>query len=266
MVLGGNPFLAIIITAFNPTKTLLARVTNCGADALLVKPLSPKQIQERVHALIDAPRKFVVTSDFVGPDRRKSAREDSPIPLIDAPNTLRLKALNMAARVNLNELINRAIVDVNEQKLLRHAFQAAFLIEFAIAVMPGQPTDRMALDHLQRVVPVLEDLTKRLPAGGTGNRATVASQATELIQAVEIARSQALSGMVPPGLDRLKEMALGIMKTLTPERSADAMGKEVADAAAAYLARLQAMAEAKAAENATSITAPLTGTPTTFTR
>ena len=33
-VVGGNPFLGIIITAFSPTAALLTKVTNCGADAL----------------------------------------------------------------------------------------------------------------------------------------------------------------------------------------------------------------------------------------
>jgi hypothetical protein len=164
----------------------------------------------------------------------------------------------MTGRMNLLELIDRGVAEINEQKLLRHAFQAAFLIEFALLVMAAQPADRMALDHLHRVGPVLEDLTKRLPANAAGNRAGAAEQARNLIDAVEIARSQALTGMAPPGLDRLKEMALDLMKTLTPERPTDAMAREVSEAAGAYLSRLQAMAEAKAAEGAAPITRPMT--------
>ena len=134
-VVGGNPFIGIIITAFHPTAALLAKVTNCGADALLVKPVAFRQIQDRINGLIEQPRNFVVTSDFIGPDRRKSPREGSPIPLLEVPNTLRMKATSSFAKVNPHALIERSIRDINEQKLLRQAFQAAFLIEFAVPAL-----------------------------------------------------------------------------------------------------------------------------------
>ena len=130
-VVGGNPFLGIIITAFHPTAALLTKVTNCGADALLAKPVAFRQIQDRITALIEQPRNFVVTSDFIGPDRRKSPRESSQTPLLEVPNTLRIKATGSFAKANPQALIERSVRDINEQKLLRQAFQAAFLIEFA---------------------------------------------------------------------------------------------------------------------------------------
>ena len=105
----------------------------------------------------------MVTSDFIGPDRRKSPRDGSPIPLLEVPNTLRMKATSSFAKVNPHALIERSIRDINEHKLLRQAFQAAFLIEFAVPALSEGKADRMALDHLQRVGPVLEDIVHRLP-------------------------------------------------------------------------------------------------------
>jgi DNA-binding response OmpR family regulator len=140
-VVGGNPFLGIIVTAFHPTTALLTKVTNCGADALLVKPVAFRQIQDRINGLIEQPRNFVVTSDFIGPDRRKSPRDGSQIPLLEVPNTLRMKAKSSFAKLNPRALIERSIRDINEHKLLRQAFQAAFLIEFAVpALSDGKPT------------------------------------------------------------------------------------------------------------------------------
>jgi DNA-binding response OmpR family regulator len=246
-VIGGNPFIGIIVTAFHPTKMLLAKVTNCGADALLVKPVAFRQIQERINALIDQPRNFVVTADFVGPDRRKSPRESSQLPLLEVPNTLRMKATGTFARANSHDLIECRIGEINEQKLLRQAFQAAFLIEFAIPGLVTDMSDRMALDHLQRVGPVLEDLIHRLPANAAGSRATIHEQARDLSDTVEIARSQALSGKAPSGIDRLKDAALAIMQVLSPDRDASSLRREVESAASAYRARLTAMAEAKTA-------------------
>ena len=246
-LVGGNPFIGIIITAFHPTTGLLAKVTNCGADALLAKPVAFRQVQDRILALIDQPRNFVVTSDFIGPDRRKTPREGSPTPLLEVPNTLRMKATNSFAKTNPHALIERSIHDVNEQKLLRQAFQAAFLIEFAIPALSEGKADRMALDHLQRVTPVLEDIVHRLPSPLSGSRARVPELANCLTDTVEIARSQTLSGRAPAELDRLKESALEIMQALSPDKDPSSLAREVASAATAYRARLTAMVEAKAA-------------------
>jgi DNA-binding response OmpR family regulator len=246
-LIGGNPFIGIIITAFHPTTGLLAKVTNCGADALLAKPVAFRQVQDRILALIDQPRNFVVTSDFIGPDRRKTPREGGPIPLLEVPNTLRMKATNSFAKTNPHALIERSIHDVNEQKLLRQAFQAAFLIEFAIPALSEGKADRMALDHLQRVAPVLEDIVHRLPSPLSGSRARVPELANCLTDTVEIARSQTLSGRAPAELDRLKESALEIMQALSPDKDPSSLAREVASAATAYRARLTAMVEAKAA-------------------
>jgi CheY-like chemotaxis protein len=246
-VVGGNPFIGIIVTAFNPTKTLLAKVTNCGADALLVKPVAFRQIQDRINALIDQPRNFVVTADFIGPDRRKSQRDGSQLPLLEVPNTLRMKATGSFAKANPHDLIERSIGEINEQKLLRQAFQAAFLIEFATPGLTADLSDRMAIEHLHRVGPVLEDLIRRLPAQAAGSRATIHEQARSLSDAVEIARSQALSGKAPTAIDRLKDAAQAIMQALSPDREASSLKREVESAASAYRARLTAMAEAKTA-------------------
>lgn len=245
--IGANPFIGIIITAFHPTGALLAKVTNCGADSLLVKPIAFRQIKDRIDRLIEQPRNFVVTSDFIGPDRRKSPRDGSSIPLLEVANTLRMKATSSFAKVNPQALIEAGIRDVNERKLLRQAFQAAFLIEFALPALAEGKADRMALDHLARVSPVLEDIVHRLPSPISGSRARIPDLSHCLADSVEIVRSQILSGRAPPELDRLKESALAIMQALSPDKDPESLARDVASAAAAYRARLTAMAEAKAA-------------------
>jgi response regulator RpfG family c-di-GMP phosphodiesterase len=244
---GINPFIGIIITAFHPTGALLAKVTNCGADSLLVKPVAFRQIKDRIDRLIEQPRNFVATSDFIGPDRRKSPRDGSSIPLLEVPNTLRMKAAGSFAKVNPHALIEASIRDINEQKLLRQAFQAAFLIEFALPALAEGKADRMAMDHLARVSPVLEDIVHRLPSPISGSRARIPDLSHCLADSVEIVRSQLLSGRAPPELDRLKESALEIMQALSPDKDPESLARDVASTAAAYRARLTAIAEAKAA-------------------
>jgi CheY-like chemotaxis protein len=249
----GNPFLGVIVTAFNPTKQLLSRVTNSGADALLVKPVSARQIQERVSALIDTPRRFVVTSDFIGPDRRRAPREGSQIPLLEVPNTMRLKATGIGGRVDIPRAIEAAYAEVNEQKLLRLAFQAAFLIEFARPGLAARPVGRLAVDHLLRVPAVLEDFVRRLPApAGTAPAHPAAAAANRVVERIEQGRAELEAGDEPPfdeaGLAGLSALGLDVMAALTPGRGRDRMAEEVAAAVAAYRSRLEMLARMRAGE------------------
>src|SRR3546814_1821103 len=62
--------------------------------SLLVKPLSTRIILDRIETVALHRKPFVVTSDYIGPDRRKAvARRDSNVPLIEVPNPLREKML-----------------------------------------------------------------------------------------------------------------------------------------------------------------------------
>ena len=94
--LGVNPFIGTIITVWQPSEAVIRRIVNCGTDDIIVKPLSPKQIMDRVNVVAFNRKPFVVTSEYIGPDRRsgrklKEGEEADPsddVPRIEVPNTL----------------------------------------------------------------------------------------------------------------------------------------------------------------------------------
>ena len=240
-----NPYACIVATTWQPTPLLVMRVTNAGADDLLVKPVSPKQVQERLAALIESRKKFVVTADYTGPDRRKSPREGAQVPLLDAPNTLRLKATNRWAHINARQLMAEANHFVNEQKLLRISIQVAFLIEFAATGLPARPPERMAVEHLARVPAFLDDLLRRLD--DLGEPGPAESVAKSLKMMAERLRLQAESGAVAAEeLERVRALAHDLMQAVDAARSLEAMMAEVAAAVTGYRTRLEQMAQAKA--------------------
>ena len=206
-----NPYACIVATTWQPTPLLLMRVTNAGADDLLVKPVSPKQVQDRLTTLIESRKKFVVTADYTGPDRRKSPREGAQVPLLDAPNTLRLKATNRWAHINARQLMAEANHFVNEQKLLRTSIQVAFLIEFAAPGLTAHPPDRMAVEHLARIPAFLDDLLRRLD--DLGEPGPAESVAKSLKMMAERLRLQAESGGVASEeLKSVRSLACELMR------------------------------------------------------
>jgi DNA-binding response OmpR family regulator len=127
--LGTNPFICIIAVAWSPKQSLVSRVVNSGADVLVAAPISPSLILDRIDALVHSRKPFVVTTDYIGPDRRFLDGRDSEIELIDVPNSLREKALGQYDAVKLKAEIDAARADINGQKIDRQAYQVAFLAE-----------------------------------------------------------------------------------------------------------------------------------------
>ncbi|HYD29641.1 MAG TPA: response regulator [Azospirillaceae bacterium] len=240
-----NPFACIVVTTWAPTQPLLLKVANSGADDLIVKPVSPKQMQDRALTLIEQRKNFVVTSDFIGPDRRKGARASAAVPVVDVPNSLRLKALGQWDRLDPHEMIARASRQINQHKLSRNTVQMAFLVEFAIPGLIKSPPDRMALDHIGRIPSFFEDLLRRLPEGeGRAKMEAVGGSLTGLIERI---RERTGQGADKTELMQMRNLAYGIMRAITPDRPQEAMVKEVADAVAAYRARLDQIAAQKSA-------------------
>jgi len=239
-----NPFACLIVTTWQPTPVLLMRVTNAGADDLLVKPVSPKQVQERIVTLIKERRSFVVTSDYIGPDRRKSPRESNQILLLEVPNTLKLKATGKFGTTNVRQLMFQANRQVSEQKVLRSSVQAAFLIEFAREGLTAATPDRMAVEHLSRVPATVDELVRRLP--DDRDTSAVRNAARALKQMVESLRAQLETGPADGAeVSRTVALSRDLMQAVNPERPLDSMIREVDGAVAGYRNRLEQLAQAR---------------------
>src|ERR1700743_1895954 len=70
---GDNPFIVIIVTAWEKSTGLINRVVNSGADDLLLRPFSTALLGSRIQAHIERRKGFVITTDYVGPDRPPTA-------------------------------------------------------------------------------------------------------------------------------------------------------------------------------------------------
>ena len=127
--LGSNPFLLILGSIEHPTPEMVRNVLNAGLDDLLVKPLSLDVIVSRLKNLATARKPFVVTFDYIGPDRRNGKREGegAPTDLIEVPNPLRSKILGFNTPMGLAREIRSAATMINQYKMARDATQIGYL-------------------------------------------------------------------------------------------------------------------------------------------
>ena len=127
-----NPFIVIIVTAWEQTSALVNRVLNAGADDLLLRPFSTTTLQARISGHIERRKGFVVTTDYVGPDRRRVGdTRPSNVNIFEPPNSLRMKALERLTSEEATQRLDRELRIARDllstEKLRRDAFQLCIL-------------------------------------------------------------------------------------------------------------------------------------------
>jgi DNA-binding response OmpR family regulator len=128
---GHNPFVVVIVTAWEKNTQMINRVVSSGADDLLLRPFSTALLGQRIESHVERRKGFVVTTDYVGPDRRKDTGRPSDIELFEPPNSLKMKAKDrLASDVIARKLdteLKEAREKVTTEKLRRDSFQVCIL-------------------------------------------------------------------------------------------------------------------------------------------
>ncbi|MEQ8165282.1 MAG: response regulator [Alphaproteobacteria bacterium] len=127
--LGDNPFIVAIGIIRNPTPDRVRQMVNSGVDFLVTWPVSSHAIWARVMASIEQRKKFVVVSDYIGPDRRETPRQDESRFGLDVPNTFRDKVLGHWDQITVSRQIQSAKVEVLSRRAARLSFRILVLAE-----------------------------------------------------------------------------------------------------------------------------------------
>jgi hypothetical protein len=127
---------------------------------VVLKPYSLRQIMDPVQALVDRRRPFVVTADYVGPERRTAPRAGQVIEQIAVPNPLAAKVLALDP-ASQSAAAATAWAEIERQKTQRLVFQALFLVRLAgfVTIATAAPAARRDLGRLPSLV---RDLAARL--------------------------------------------------------------------------------------------------------
>lgn len=70
-----NPFIPIIMVTAHTKKVNVEQARDAGVTEFLAKPVSAKSVYERLATCIEAPRPFIKTGGYYGPDRRRHDNE-----------------------------------------------------------------------------------------------------------------------------------------------------------------------------------------------
>ncbi len=235
---GYNPFIVIIVTAWEHSGGVVSRVLNSGADDLLLRPFSTALLGQRINTHIERRKGFVITSEYVGPDRRRESARPSNVELFDPPNSLKMKAqermTSEETAQKLDAQLKAAREALSTEKLRRDAFQVCVLWRLMQAYVPG--TGKYEVD--------LSKLKTMTGAMALRCRGTAFEPAIEWCDSV-LAAAEGLEA----GVDRNASMhllghaALNLNQVFAPEKTTTQHLEEIDGTVAMIIAR-QAPAQA----------------------
>jgi len=186
--IGRNPFMMITLMVRGEDDEAVKRALLAGADDVLIKPVSPGKMLERVAHITMNRLPFIVTTDYVGPERRKpTAERPSKIKLLNVVNTLKNKVEGQ--RLNQSELsraVENCMNEVMAARLDSHGLKLGWVCNLILKAYEEKRIDKELEDRILILVSVLEDASRTARAIGEPELAnictTMARQVEEMAE------------------------------------------------------------------------------------
>jgi DNA-binding response OmpR family regulator len=233
--LGSNPFAVVITTSWRQSADLVRQAMDVGADDLILRPFSTATVRARLEQQMTARKRFVVSSVYIGPDRRRSGGARWPNEtLIDVPNSLRIKAEGEGDGVPA-AVIAQAQSTVNVMRVQAHGFSLTVMARLALeTIREGQSADA----ELANLKATQADLIARTKAGSFAHLGSLIDALREAFDSAPTVN--ALEGFI--------EAAMALHCALQPERLPQDIDGEVR----ATLERIRTQRRAEAARPASA--------------
>lgn len=159
--LGANPFMVIIVLLERPDPAVVNKVVNAGADDLLLPPWLGRLVIDRLDNFAQGRKPFLVTHDYIGPERRTVARQDGGLvsPTMDVPNPVQWLSEGNSNRDHFRKKISAALEQVNLRKIKSAGGQLRYLADRIVeqfaeggqpAILPGIQSMLEAADEMVR--------------------------------------------------------------------------------------------------------------------
>lgn len=131
--LGRNPFMVVITLLQAASPALVSRAVNAGADDLLLAPWLGRLVLERLDNFAQGRKPFLITHDYIGPERRSFYREGQPPPpTVEVPNPVQWLSTGNDDRALYRRKIDQSLEMVNLRKIKSCGGQLRFLADRAV--------------------------------------------------------------------------------------------------------------------------------------
>jgi len=133
--IGKNPFMMVIVLLQTPSPVLVTRAVDAGTDDLLLAPWLGRLVLDRLDNFVQGRKPFLITHDYIGPERRAFYREGSPTPqTVQVPNPVQWLSAGNDDRAAYRKQVTQALEAVNLNKIKSCGGQLRFLADRTVEV------------------------------------------------------------------------------------------------------------------------------------
>ncbi|MDM7982864.1 MAG: response regulator receiver protein [Maricaulis sp.] len=240
--LGNNPFVVILLTTWSRDTAHIRKAIECGADDLIVRPFSTMFAEERVRTLIKGRKQFIVTSDYIGPDRRKNNDRNSSAQTLEVPNLLQAVVEGDTEALSRgSQWIQEAKSAVSAERIRRVAMRIVVGVELYMGGTKDGSYAKLDIDDMAKTS---RELRAQLIKASRAEAAEVAQALIDQIGSLKPDEAPAAS------LKLIKELAMGAYAAFANGDGLEKSRDEIDRTVASLRKRLQARAAAVQAQQA----------------
>ena len=230
--IGKNPFIPVIATIWTPDQNQVRDLINSGPDVVLVKPFSTQALIDRIDAVAFARKEFVVTSDYLGPDRRKKERKQAnSAELFKVPNMLEVKLQGHTVdAVAFAREVAGTQQQIRDRRKKANSFQMAFLVALSRDPLVEGNVDKFLIRNLERIGEIATEMTGMLREAGLDELSEICGRlqgdVTAILENIEQVTEAAVSA--------LEADTNSILMALHPDETPEEVARRVVKSVGAF--------------------------------
>jgi len=241
--IGANRFVLVTTLIAGDHFDAVKHAMQAGTDDIIVKPVKEDQLLQRLKRVTVNRQAFVVTSDYLGTDRRGKSRPSS-IERIDVLNTMLEKAsCKDITTEEVKSAVDGSMNQVFHARLDSHGYRLGFVCNLLINAYDNNNIDQSVQENLRVLVDVLRDAAKTAERVNEKELGLLCGFLSKEVEGI------AERYMTPSlkDLALIRKLTRAVLLALKPNMSPDQLEKETKAAAQNHLQR-QREAFGKSAE------------------
>ena len=182
--IGRNPFMIISLMVAAENGEAVRRAILAGADDVMIKPVAPSAMLDRVAYFTMSRMPFIATNDYLGPERRKSGDgRPSSIRRLEVVNTLKAKVEgHRISMMDLDRVVEGSMKDVMATRLDSHGLKLGWVCGHILKAYDENRVDAEQKERLLILVGVLKDASHTARAIGQPDLVTICTRLARQVE------------------------------------------------------------------------------------
>jgi DNA-binding response OmpR family regulator len=232
---GHNAYLVIVMLSWSTDVGPIKAAINSGVDDVQVFPITPRKLISRAANFSSSRKPFIVTSDYIGPDRRSDPGRASSIPTIEMPNTFALKESGKSlSQIEIKKMVDDVKALVNDERLRRIGFQISFLVNLILSAFKvagnASPETVANIAALKRMS---AEAVARLSGSSYEGAMELCTSMSQVASEIDRERDAPLLKQTR----LLGPLSMAILRSFYPSDAEDALAGQIANAVTGFRTR-----------------------------